>query len=434
MFGVLFFLSQYLQFVLGYSALRAGAALIPVAVVLMIAAPTSAKLVAWVGTKAIVTLGLALVGVGMLIFATVSVDSGYPLVLAVLVVVGAGMGLAMAPATDSIMGSLPPERAGVGSAVNDTTREIGGALGVAILGSITAASYRAQIQANPQYDALAQQAPEAAKAIKDSVGGAAQVAAQLPAQVAQQLTDAANAAFVHALKPTVIVGAVVAFIGAAVAAVFLPARAPINTPEDEDVSDLVAQTAQRLPDGAKPPRDATRAVLGLLADSGLSSLTFNGIATRSGISTATLDRYWGSRVDAVADAMVELFGSGEVPHTGTLRGDCTEHLTALAAALSADSAAPVISTLLSEGASKPELARELRERILAPRRTEVTGMVELGIARGDVPPDTDAHATVDLLVAPLFHRALVTGEAITPRFVEQIIDTVLASPPQLVPA
>ena len=72
-------------------------------------------------------------------------DSGYGPVALTLVLVGAGMGLAMAPATDSIMGSLPPERAGVGSAVNDTTREIGGALGVAILGSITSATYAASM-------------------------------------------------------------------------------------------------------------------------------------------------------------------------------------------------------------------------------------------------------------------------------------------------
>jgi EmrB/QacA subfamily drug resistance transporter len=433
MFGVLFFLSQYLQFVLGYSALKAGAALIPVAVVLMIAAPTSAKLVAWVGTKVIVTIGLGLVGLGMLIFAGVSVDSGYLLVLAVLVVVGAGMGLAMAPATDSIMGSLPPERAGVGSAVNDTTREIGGALGVAILGSITAAAYSSKIQADPQYDLLAQQSPEAAKAITDSVGGAATVAAQLPAQFAQQVTDAANAAFVHALKPTVIVGAIVAFIGAAVAAIFLPARADVTSPEGEDLSDLVTQTAQHLPIGARPPRDAVRAVLGLLADSGFSSLSFNGIATRSGISTATLDRYWGSRVDAVADAVEELFGTGEVPHTGSLRTDCEQHLAALADSLSSEKAAPVLSTLLSEAASQPELARELRERILAPRRVELVGMVRSGIERGDLPPDSDANTIADLLVAPLFHRALVTGQPITPRFVDQVIETVLASPPQMTP-
>ncbi len=101
-----------------------------------------------------------------------------------LVLVGAGMGLAMAPATDSIMGSLPPERAGVGSAVNDTTREIGGALGVAILGSITSAAYAASITGTEAYRTVAQSSPQAATAMADSIGGAAAIAAQAPAQFA----------------------------------------------------------------------------------------------------------------------------------------------------------------------------------------------------------------------------------------------------------
>src|SRR6185437_8478462 len=172
MFGTLFFVSQYLQFVLGYSALRSGAALVPVAVVLMVVAPLSARLVARIGTKVVVTMGLLLVAAGLLLFSTVSVDSGYPLVGAVLVIIGAGMGLAIAPATDSIMGAVPPEKAGVGSAMNDTTREIGGALGVAIMGSLTAAAYTSAIVANSQFSALQKASPAAANAVKESVGNA----------------------------------------------------------------------------------------------------------------------------------------------------------------------------------------------------------------------------------------------------------------------
>jgi Na+/melibiose symporter-like transporter len=104
MFGCLFFLSQYLQFVLGYSALKAGASLLPIAVVLMVVSPISAKLVGRSGTKIVVTAGLTLAAIGLLVFATVKVDSGYGLVAAVLIILGAGMALAMAPATDSIMG------------------------------------------------------------------------------------------------------------------------------------------------------------------------------------------------------------------------------------------------------------------------------------------------------------------------------------------
>src|SRR6185503_1286344 len=137
----------------------------------------SPLLVARVGTKIVVTTGLLLVAFAMWLFSHVTVDSGYPLVGAVLVVIGIGMALAMAPATDSIMGSLPPEKAGIGSAVNDTTREIGGALGVAILGSITASSYRTSITGTPVYAVAAKQSPAAAAALKDSVGSAAALAA-----------------------------------------------------------------------------------------------------------------------------------------------------------------------------------------------------------------------------------------------------------------
>src|SRR5262249_58388877 len=144
------------------------------------------------GTKAIVTAGLLTVAVGFVVLSRATVDSGYGLIALVLAIIGVGMGLAMAPATDSIMGSLPPEKAGVGSAVNDTTREIGGALGVAVLGSITASSYRATVSASAVYKAAAAQSPEAAAAIKDSVGSAAQVAAHLPPAAATAVTDTAN--------------------------------------------------------------------------------------------------------------------------------------------------------------------------------------------------------------------------------------------------
>ena len=251
MFGSLFFLSQYLQFVLGYDPLQSGVRLLPIAVALAVAAPLSPFFVARAGTKIVVTAGLVLVAAGMWLLSHASVDSGYGLVAAVLVVIGVGMAIAMAPATDSIMGSLPPEKAGIGSAVNDTTREVGGALGVAILGSITASSYRSAITATPIYAVAAKQSPQGAAALRDSVGGAAAVAAQLPANAAKLVTDAANEAFVHALDHTVVVGAIVALLGAAVAAVFLPSRPATADLDLRDFDDMVIATAQRLPAEAR---------------------------------------------------------------------------------------------------------------------------------------------------------------------------------------
>jgi EmrB/QacA subfamily drug resistance transporter len=221
MFGSLYFLTQYLQYVLGYSAMTAGAALIPLALMMMIMAPNSARLAGRFGTKLVVAGGLAIVAgaLAMLSFATVS--SPYEFIAVVLALLGLGMSIAMAPATESIMGSLPKEKAGVGSAMNDTTRQVGGALGVAVLGSITAASYHASIDGSSVVAALP---PQAQAVAHDSIGGAVAVAHQLPVGGAELIADASQS-FVHAMNSTVLIGAAIALVGALVALVFLPARA-----------------------------------------------------------------------------------------------------------------------------------------------------------------------------------------------------------------
>jgi Na+/melibiose symporter-like transporter len=229
LFGSIFFLTQYLQFVLGYSALAAGLRIAPVAVAIAVAAPISAILTKRLGTKAVVTLGLGLVAAALLLLSTAHTGSGYGLVLATILLMGMGMGLAMTPATDSIMGSVPKEKAGVGSAVNDTTREIGGALGVAILGSIAAASYHGSVSTA---SLTASGLPaDAASAAHDSIGGAVSEAGRLGA-AGQDLAARASNAFVDAMGTTLKVAAAVAVLGALVALIWLPARA-IEADADE---------------------------------------------------------------------------------------------------------------------------------------------------------------------------------------------------------
>jgi len=145
LFGSVFLLTQHLQFVLGYTPLQAGVRILPIAA-LIVAAPLAARLAERIGTKLVVVAGLLLVAGALWLLATVQLGDGYGLVAAALALLGAGMGLTMAPATESIMGSLPLAKAGVGSAMNDTTRQVGGALGVAVLGSILASGYGAAIQ------------------------------------------------------------------------------------------------------------------------------------------------------------------------------------------------------------------------------------------------------------------------------------------------
>ena len=424
MFGALFFVSQYLQFVLGYSALKAGAALIPVAAALMVAAPLSARLVARFGTKWIVTIGLVLVAVALLLVRQVTISSGYPLIAVVLVIIGVGIGLSMAPATDSIMGSLPPEKAGVGSAMNDTTREIGGALGVAIMGSITSAIYASTITANPGFKVLEKASPEAAAAVKDSIGGASFVATMLPESARAALVDASNAAFVHALDKTVVVAAAAALMGALVAFLFLPARA--RGDEAEVAVDEGAEL--RIPADPEQHRTLARAVLGLLADAGMSSLTYNAISAQSGIGASSLERIWPSRVDAVTGAMAEIYGENPIPDTGDLRADLRRYADEVAATLAEPDSFKVLGALLAEAAGDPELGAALRERVVLPRRAELSRRLARDLGRSDVPID----AVVDELAGSIRERARRLDDAIDDEQLDVIVSHLLGAEPRVV--
>src|SRR4051794_29312298 len=143
LFGFVFTVTQYFQAVRGYSTLEAGLRTLPFAVATGIASPLAPKLVGRFGTKAVVTWGLTSMAIGMFIASASTATSSYLTIVVAMGFMGSGLGFVTAPATESIMGALPPERAGVGSAVNDTTRELGGTLGVAIAGSLVASIYSA---------------------------------------------------------------------------------------------------------------------------------------------------------------------------------------------------------------------------------------------------------------------------------------------------
>ncbi len=217
LFGTVFLLTQHLQFVLGYSPLQAGFRVTPIAT-LILAAPISARLVEKVGTKAVVAGGLVIVAASLTLLAGIDATSGYGPIAAALSALGLGMGATMAPATDSIMGSLPLAKAGVGSAMNDTTRMVGGALGVAVIGSIVSSGYTSSIQPT-----LAMLPSQAAAVAGDSIGGALQVAGRI-GPAGDQLSSAARLAFVDAMGNAVLVAAAVALFGAMIVLAFLPSR------------------------------------------------------------------------------------------------------------------------------------------------------------------------------------------------------------------
>jgi hypothetical protein len=180
--------------------------------------PLSARVVEHIGTKVTVASGLAIAGIGMILMLGLEPSSSYGDLVWRLVLWAFGQSLVMAPATESIMGSLPLAKAGVGSAVNDTTRQVGGALGVAIVGSVMASTYGSRIG---DFFAGTPAAGSGAEEIaKESLGGALAIADRLPG-----LGDVARAAFVDGMHAGVLVAGGVALLGALVAAIWLPAHA-----------------------------------------------------------------------------------------------------------------------------------------------------------------------------------------------------------------
>ena len=147
LFGSLFVFTQYLQLVHGYSPLSAGVRALPFALATGAASPLSPVLARRLGNRVVISAGLALMGLGLLDLSTAQVATGYPALALAVAIMGAGMGLVMAPASSTIMTTVPAHQASAGSAVNDTIREVGGTLGVAIVGSLAAAVYRSRLSA-----------------------------------------------------------------------------------------------------------------------------------------------------------------------------------------------------------------------------------------------------------------------------------------------
>ena len=137
MFGSFFFLGQYLQTVQNYTPLQAGVRLLPMALVSFISAAVSARIANRIGTKITVSLGILIAAIGFFYLASIAaVNTGYGQLSLAMCITALGIGLVMSPGTNSVMGSVPVNQAGVGSAMSNTTRQIGGALGVAVLGTL----------------------------------------------------------------------------------------------------------------------------------------------------------------------------------------------------------------------------------------------------------------------------------------------------------
>ena len=247
--GVLFFLTQYLQGVLGLTALETGVRFVPLAIGVIVSAPISAALTGRFGAKVATAFGLFVTAGSLALLATVTVGSGDLLIGSVLAIAGFGLGVAMTPATDAIMGALPKEQAGVGSAVNDTTREIGGAIGVAVLGSVFSAVYSSRMTE------VANVLPaEIGSVVRDSIGGALAVAGQVGGTSGEAIAAAARSAFVDGMATASLIGMGVAIAGALVALVWLPARATASAvPSAAPAAPATGSAPAIVPDSTPAP-------------------------------------------------------------------------------------------------------------------------------------------------------------------------------------
>ncbi|MFF3595591.1 MFS transporter [Kitasatospora indigofera] len=217
LFGFIFLVTQYFQFVRGYGALSTGVRVLPVALTIAAGSLGGVALVARLGTRAVVTGGLVLLGSSFAWIATSPTFVPYERIVGQMVLLGLGLGLTTAPATESILSVLPPAKAGVGSAVNDATREAGGTLGVAVLGSVFTSVFAGRL-ADTSFAALP---PRTAAAAEESVASALGTAARLERA---DLLTAVQSSFMDAFHLACLVAAGVALLGAVGARLALPGR------------------------------------------------------------------------------------------------------------------------------------------------------------------------------------------------------------------
>src|SRR5690242_12557840 len=248
LFGFIFLIAQYFQFVRGYSPLSTGVRLLPVAAAVAAGSVAGTQLAIRAGTKLVVTTGLIAVAAFYgWVAATTTATLSYGTIAAQMVVYGLGLGLTSAPATESIMGAISRAKAGVGSAVNDSTRLIGGTLGVAVIGSVYASVYGSHLTATMPAALPGQVTAIAHQSIGAAYAAAGKIAALGHPALGDALHLAATNAFLRGLTIGALVAGGVAALGALLVALFLPAQPPSQAAGE-------AGTA----DGAREPETHTR--------------------------------------------------------------------------------------------------------------------------------------------------------------------------------
>jgi MFS family permease len=221
LFGTLFLLTQFLQFSLGYSAFEAGIRVLPAAGMIAVIAPLSALFLRVTTVRYTVAAGLGCIAAGLWLLSGITVASTYGGIVPGIMLLGAGAGLAMPAATESVMGSLPGGDTGVGAAANGTFLQTGGALGVAIIGSLLNTRYQDNMSATltPYHVPNSVLEP-----VRGSLGGALEVAARIGGQLGAELGHAARSAFISGMDLGLLTSACAAISGCVIALAILPSR------------------------------------------------------------------------------------------------------------------------------------------------------------------------------------------------------------------
>ncbi|MFJ6913464.1 MFS transporter [Streptomyces sp. NPDC101133] len=249
-YGAIYYATQFLQFVLGYGALETGVRLLPLAGAVFVGAAVTGRLTPKLGVRAMVGSGMAIGTAGVFLLVLIEQGSTYADFLAPMLLLGLAIGLSVSPATDTIMGSFPESELGVGGGANDTALELGGSLGIAVLGSLLGTSYRDELSG-----LVGDRLPAAAlDTAQDSVGGGLAVAQRLatnPAagpEQAHALADAVHKAFAHGVSTTSLVGGIIMAAGTAIVLAVLPGHrrgGPEDRPEGGVADARDAGTASR---------------------------------------------------------------------------------------------------------------------------------------------------------------------------------------------
>ena len=245
LFGFIFGLTQYFQFVQGFSPLEAGMRTAPVAIGMMIGSTNSYRLVRRFGTAKVIAGALTLLAGVLMSVMWWEVDTSYGIIMATIIVMSLAMSNTMAPSTDAVMGAVSPAKAGVASAMNDVTRQVGGALGIAVMGSVMNATYADRMSG--AVDGLTKPFAEAAQ---DSIGGAVRAAETLPMQESGVLLAAAAQSFTDAYGLALFAGVAAALAGAVLVFRFMP---PTHLPQQMEPGADPADTH----DTARPVSSST---------------------------------------------------------------------------------------------------------------------------------------------------------------------------------